>query len=286
MDLTAGLETVILYNSVLQILCFIGIFIWMIVKLNDPSIDDDATTKKYVNNAVQGVKERTPVITGMLDMRLNNIINVREPSNRSDATTKNYVDRSTSGNVKLDGSSTVMGGSLNMGRNTITNLEDPSDAHDAVNKQYGDSNYVNISNFRSRLIGSGSGRPAAPGIFEILIPATKPISRTVKLVIFFQANNIFRENIDDDAASDSIAPGTTPVIRHKTVAIVDIHGNDDGHIKQYIGLITENGSRYLRMGYTSSKSNPNIMNINFVLLSQNSDRVNINRISVEAYNLV
>jgi hypothetical protein len=60
-----------------------------------------------------------------------------------------------------------------MGTNTITNLEDPSNAHDAVNKQYVDSNYVNISNFRSRLIGSSIGWPAAPGIFEILIPATK-----------------------------------------------------------------------------------------------------------------
>jgi hypothetical protein len=57
-------------------------------------------------------------------------------------------------------------GSLNMGRNTITNLEDPDYAHDAVNKQnYVDNNYVNIINFRSRLIGSGTGRPAAPGIF-------------------------------------------------------------------------------------------------------------------------
>jgi hypothetical protein len=135
------------------------------------------------------------------------------------------------------------------------------------------------------LLVSGIGRPATPGIFEILIPATKPVPRTVKLVILFQANNIIMENIDD-AASDSTAPGTTPVIRDKTVAIVDIRGNDDGHIKQYIELITENGLRYLRMGYTSSKSNPNIININFVLLSQNSDCVNINRISVQAYNLV
>jgi hypothetical protein len=73
---------------------------------------------------------------------------------------------------------------------------------------------------------------------------------------------------------------------HTTVAIVDIHGNDDGHMKQYIELITENGSRYLRMGYTSSEANPNVMNINWILLSLNSDRVNINRISVEAYNFV
>jgi hypothetical protein len=97
-------------------------------------------------------------------MGLNDIINVKEPINRSDAATKNYVDRSTSGNVKLDGS-TVMGGSLNMGRNTITNLEDPSDAHDAGNKQYVDNNYVKISNFRSRLFGTGGGRLATPGTF-------------------------------------------------------------------------------------------------------------------------
>jgi hypothetical protein len=61
----------------------------------------------------------------------------------------------------------------------------------------------------------------------------------------------------------------------KTVAIADIYGNDDGRIKQYIELITENGSGYLRVGYAPSKSDPNIMNINFVLPSQkNSDRVN------------
>jgi hypothetical protein len=211
---------------------------------------------------------------------INRIENIGNPIKDNDTATKGYVDSSISGNVKLDGS-TVMRGSLNMGWNTITHLVDPSNANDAVNKQYVDNNYVSIGNIRSRLIGNGTGRPAAPGIFEILISATKPVPRNVKLVLF-HANNIIMENIDDDATSD----GTTSVIRHKTVAIVDIHGNDDGHIKQYIELITENGSRYLRMGYTSSKTHPDILNINFVLLSQNSDRVNINRISVEAYSLV
>jgi hypothetical protein len=40
------------------------------------------------------------------------------------------------------------------------------------------------------------------------------------------------------------------------------------------------------MGYASSKTHPNMMNTNSVLLSQNSDRVNMNRISVEAHKLV
>jgi hypothetical protein len=48
----------------------------------------------------------------------------------------------------------------------------------------------------------------------------------------------------------------------------------------------ENGSRYLRVGYTPSKSSPNIMNINFMLLCPHSDRINISRISAEIYNSV
>jgi hypothetical protein len=60
---------------------------------------------------------------------------------------------------------------------------------------------------------------------------------------------------------------------------------DDGHIKQYIALITENRSRYIRMGYNPSLPNPDIININIVILSQNSDPVNINRILAEMYNL-
>jgi hypothetical protein len=148
-----------------------------------------------------------------------------------------------------------MRGSLNMGRNTVTNLVDPNNANDAVNKQYVDNDIVSIGNIRSRPIGNGTGRPTAPGKFEILISATKPVPRTVKLLVLFHVNNIIRENIDDDNALDN----TTSVIRHKTVAIVDIHGNDDGQMKQYIDFITENGSRYLRMGYASSKIHPDIL---------------------------
>jgi hypothetical protein len=82
-----------------------------------------------------------------------------------------------------------------MGRNTISNVAEPNDTQDAVNKRYVDSNYVSIGNFRPRFIGMGVGKPAALGTFEILIPATKPIPRTAKLVIFFYATNIIRENI-------------------------------------------------------------------------------------------
>jgi hypothetical protein len=170
---------------------------------------------------------------GPLDMGRYSIINVREPSSGSDAAAKGYLDRSTSGYVKLHGSA-VMGGSLNMGRNTISNVEDPSDAHVAVNKRYVDTNYVNAGKFRPIIIGTGVGRPAAPGIFEIAIRATKPIPRTVKLVTFFYATNVIRENIDDDVAPDCAAPGTAAVIRHKTVAIADIHGDDDGHINNIL----------------------------------------------------
>jgi hypothetical protein len=51
-------------------------------------------------------------MSGPLDMGRYSINNVREPSSGSEAATKGYVDRSTSGYVKLDGS-TVVGGSLN-----------------------------------------------------------------------------------------------------------------------------------------------------------------------------
>jgi hypothetical protein len=172
--------------------------------------------------------------------------------------------------------------SLNMGRNTASNVEDPSDAHDAVNKRYVDGHYVNIGNFRPRLIGNGTDRPAAPGIVETLIPATKPLPRTViRLVILYQATNIIREHINEVVPDTS---PSTPVIRHKTVTIVDMSGDDDGHIRQYMEMITENGSRYLRMGYSPSRSNPNIVNVYFVLLSQNSEHVNITRISIKMYN--
>jgi hypothetical protein len=59
--------------------------------------------------------------------------------------------------------------SLNIGRNIITNVEDPSDVHDVVNERYVDNNYVNIGNFRPRLISTGGGWPAAHSSCEILI---------------------------------------------------------------------------------------------------------------------
>jgi hypothetical protein len=85
-------------------------------KLKDPSIDDDVATKTYVDNAV----DRPPVITGILDMKLNNIISVREPSNGSDAATKNYVDNAVEG---VEDSAPVVGaGPLDMRLNNISML--------------------------------------------------------------------------------------------------------------------------------------------------------------------
>ena len=86
-----------------------------VVDLLDPIGNQDAATKKYVDDAIAAIPggggggdfmaDGSVPMTGSLNLGNNLIVSVSDPSNPQDAATKNYVDNATSGGpfLPLDG---------------------------------------------------------------------------------------------------------------------------------------------------------------------------------------
>ena len=119
----------------------------LINHLGTPRADDDAATKKYVDDNSGSPdlsdyleKDGTVAMTGNLNINSNKIIKLSTPTVNDDAATKKYVDDSVpdlSGYLKKDGTVAMTGG-LNMNSNKINNLANPTSDKDAVNKTYAD----------------------------------------------------------------------------------------------------------------------------------------------------
>ena len=108
--------------------------------LREPTMDGEATTKKYVDDLVTNhfVDENDNIAFGRaVDMEGNKIFSLPEPEQDSDPATKKYVDDLQTqyidkrGNVKFDRS-------INVGNNRIFALKDPKKDYEATNKKYVD----------------------------------------------------------------------------------------------------------------------------------------------------
>lgn len=117
----------------------------------EPVEDSNASTKKYVDDAIASVDHSTflkktgDTMSGTLDMGENTISNVKTPTAVGDAANKSYVDEalaSASGGyiqtfVKKSGD--TMTGTLDMSGNSIDNVLAPSNDGQAANKKYVDT---------------------------------------------------------------------------------------------------------------------------------------------------
>ena len=108
--------------------------------LREPTMDGEATTKKYVDDLVTNhfVNENDNIAFGRaVDMEGNKIFSLPEPEQDSDPATKKYVDDLQTqyidkrGNVKFDKN-------INVGNNRIFALKDPKKDYEATNKKYVD----------------------------------------------------------------------------------------------------------------------------------------------------
>ena len=108
--------------------------------LREPTMDGEATTKKYVDDLVTNhfVDENDNIAFGRaVDMEGNKIFSLPEPEQDSDPATKKYVDDLQTqyidkrGNVKFDRN-------INAGNNRIFALKDPKKDYEATNKKYVD----------------------------------------------------------------------------------------------------------------------------------------------------
>ena len=114
-----------------------------------PTVDSDATSKKYVDTAIAAfvpdlsayVKKAGDTMTGNLNMSSKTVTGLAVPVNVSDATTKKYVDDLITLQLSLSGG--TMTGVLNMGNQKITGIGAPTVAADAATKGYVDTAITN-----------------------------------------------------------------------------------------------------------------------------------------------
>ena len=108
--------------------------------LREPTMDGEATTKKYVDDLVANhfIDENDNIVFGRaVDMEGNKIFSLPEPEQDSDPATKKYVDDlqtqyiDKKGNVKFSRN-------INLDNKRIFALKDPKKDYEAVNKKYVD----------------------------------------------------------------------------------------------------------------------------------------------------
>ena len=114
-----------------------------IINLRRPTSNTDATTKKYVDDAIPDTssfikKDGSVVMTGDFNTGGHKILNLRTPTTNSEPATKKYVDDNTgapdlSDYLEKDGTVT-MTGNLNLGNNKIVNLSNPTTDQQAANR--------------------------------------------------------------------------------------------------------------------------------------------------------
>jgi trimeric autotransporter adhesin len=144
-----------------------------ITGLGDPTADQDAATKVYVDTSIANVIDAAPAaldtlnelaaalgddanfsttvtnsiaaklplaggsMTGPIAMGTSKITGVGDPTLAQDAATKTYVDDADALNLPLAGG--TMSGAIAMGTNKITGLGDPTANQDAATKTYVDT---------------------------------------------------------------------------------------------------------------------------------------------------
>ena len=114
-----------------------------IINLRPPTSDTDATTKKYVDDAIPNTtsfikKDGSVAMTSNLNLGNKKIVGLATPTSNTDAATKKYVDDNAgspdlSDYLERDGT-IPMTGNLNLGNNKIVHLSDPATDQEAANR--------------------------------------------------------------------------------------------------------------------------------------------------------
>ena len=128
-----------------------------ITNLATPTNDDDASTKKYVDDtdkklrdqisqeviSIQNALDGEVDVGNMIDMKGERITNLGNPQTFTDAISANFV-QNLLGNYLNTGGGT-MSGQIDMGNNKIIGLKFPTANSDATTKQYVDQKFISPS---------------------------------------------------------------------------------------------------------------------------------------------
>ena len=229
--------------------------------LREPTMDGEATTKKYVDDLVTNhfVDENDNIaFSRAVDMEGNKIFSLPEPEQDSDPATKKYVDDLQTqyidkrGNVKFDRN-------INVGNNKIFALKDPKKDYEATNKKYVDESITKrLQEEKDNFL------PQDPATKEYVDEAIKGLAGGDLLVskegVFIKANGHYRATAPLDIDNHKIENLPDPVDEKDAVNKKYIDGIVENlTLKQ--GLVRENGGfnlvdSYINMNFNRVRNIP------------------------------
>ena len=224
--------------------------------LREPTIDGEATTKKYVDDLVTNhfVDENDNIAFGRaVDMEGNKIFSLPEPEQDSDPATKKYVDDLQTqyidkrGNIKFDRN-------INVGNNRIFALKDPKKDYEATNKKYVDESInKRLQEEKDNFL------PKDPATKVYVDEAIKGLAGGDLLVskegVFIKANGHYRATAPLDIDNQKVENLPDPVDEKDAVNKKYIDGVVEAlTLKQ--GLVRENGGFNLVDSYINMNFNP------------------------------
>ena len=229
--------------------------------LREPTMDGEATTKKYVDDLVTNhfVDENNNIAFGRaVDMEGNKIFSLPEPEQDSDPATKKYVDDLQTqhidkrGNVKFDRN-------INVGNNRIFALKDPKKDYEATNKKYVDESITKrIEEEKDNFL------PQDPATKQYVDEAIKGLAGGDVLVskegVFIKENGHYRATAPLDIDNQKMENLPDPVDEKDAVNKKYVDGKvEDLTLKQ--GLVRENGGfnlvdSYINMNFNRVRNIP------------------------------
>ena len=229
--------------------------------LREPTMDGEATTKKYVDDLVTNhfVDENDNIAFGRaVDMEGNKIFSLPEPEQDSDPATKKYVDDLQTqyidkrGNVKFDRN-------INVGNNRIFALKDPKKDYEATNKKYVDESITKrIEEEKDNFL------PQDPATKQYVDEAIKGLVGGDVLVskegVFIKENGHYRATAPLDIDNQKVENLPEPVDEKDAVNKKYVDGIvEDLTLKQ--GLVRENGGfnlvdSYINMNFNRVRNIP------------------------------
>ena len=228
--------------------------------LREPTQDEEATTKKYVDDLVTNhfVDENDNIAFGRdVDMKGNKIFSLPEPKQDSDPATKKYVDDLQTqyidkrGNIKF-------GRNINLDNKRIFALKDPKKDYKATNKKYVDDSITKrLEEEKDNFL------PQDPATKQYVDEAIKGLAGGDVLVskegVFIKENGHYRATAPLDIDNQKMENLREPLEDGDAVNKKYVDGIvEDLTLKQ--GLVKENGGFNLVDSYINMNFN-NIRNV-------------------------